>query len=406
MVQIGKPKQKYASSQQQIRDSNTLLLFNLIRKAPASRVSLAESASLSPTTVSALVDDLIAAGWIAETGPDSSAARGRKPVMLTVNASRGYIATVELLSRGYICTVYDICLNKVAGIRIRNTPYDSGSIADTIRDLLRSKRIPIYQLLGIHAMFPGMVDAANNELRYSAVIPNEDMPEPSFIQALQKRYPEAHITLSTNGSIVAFAAFISEEREAALPLLSVNIDEGIIGGVVMCDNHNETRLCFPVEIGHVLIDTDGPTCKCGNPGCLESLCSTLQLYRMMNERTDMQLTYSDSFGADCNPEAMRAICDRLLAYDPAVTAVLAEYTYMLCCGLISTVNLIGIQSIRIGGDIAMLGNMFLNMIRTTLLERFEPLNSTNSVEVELIVTDYEHVRRAMVIMSMDELFRR
>ena len=83
-----------------------------------------------------------------------------------------------------------------------------------------------------------------------------------------------------------------------------------------------------------------------------------------------------------------------------------DYVYNLCCGLVSVVNLIGVQSIRIGGDISVLGSTFLNMVRTTLHEQFYPLNSTDSIEIELINSDYEHVRCAMVIMSMDELFKR
>lgn len=405
-MRIGVSKKKYASSQQQLRDGNKLSIFNLIRKAPASRITLAKLAKLSPTTVSTLVEDLISTGWVIESETVNSTARGRRPIMLSVNASRGYIATVELLSRGYICTIYDICLNRVSGLRVRNSPCGSVNISATICELLRAKRIPLYRLLGIHVMFPGMINANTNELRFSAVISKEDMPESSFIQELEKRFPETQVLLSTNGSIIAFAEFISTEQRSSLPLLSINIDEGIIGGVVMCDRQSETRVCFPIEIGHIIIDLQGTVCKCGNHGCLEALCSTVQLFRMVNERTDMDLTYSESFGADCNLRAMEQIAQRLAQYDSALTTVLSDYVYNLCCGLVSVVNLIGVQSIRIGGDISVLGSTFLNMVRTTLHEQFYPLNSTDSIEIELINSDYEHVRCAMVIMSMDELFKR
>lgn len=405
-MRIGASKKKYSSSQQQLRDGNKLSIFNLIRKAPASRISLAKLSKLSPTTVSTLVEDLIANGWVVESETAGSTSRGRKPIILSVNASRGYIATVELLSRGYICTIYDICLNKVTGLRVRNSSCSSVNVSATICDLLRSKRIPLYRLLGIHVMFPGMVNTGTNELRFSAVISAEDMPESSFIRNLEKRFPGTQVLLSTNGSIIAFTEFISTEQRSSLPLLSISIDEGIIGGVVMCDKQSDTRVCFPVEIGHVIIDLQGNICKCGNRGCLEAICSTVQLFRMVNERTDMNLSYSDSFGADCNLEAMELIARRLIQYDSALTAVLSDYIYKLCCGIVSVVNLIGVQSIRIGGDIAVLGSTFLNMVRTMLHERFYPLNSTDSIEIELINSDYEHVRRAMVIMSMDELFKR
>lgn len=406
MIAIGMKNQAYASSQQQIRDENIMLLFNQIRKAPVSRAALAEIASLSPTTVSTLVEDLIRGGWVVETGPDVTFLRGRRPVILTVNASRGYVATVELLSRGYICTLYDICLNKISGTRIHNTEYDGASVAATIYELLKSKRIPKSQLLGTHTIFPGMIDSASGTLRFSAVIPRESMPESTFLQTLNKSFGSSHNVLSNNGSIIAYTEFISEKKQSSLPLLSVNIDEGIIGGVVMSDEQSGVRMCFPVEIGHIIVDHNGPQCKCGNAGCLEALCSTPSLFRMMNERAGMSLTYMDTFGADCNVAAMEEVAVRLRAYDSAAMTVLADYVQILCSGLVSVVNLLNIQSIRIGGDIALLNDALLNVMRSTLRDRFRPLNNNCEVEVELFTSDYEDIRRAAAIQCMDELFHK
>ena len=114
MIQIRKIIQPtYNISQQEIRHSNTRMVLNMIRDmAPISRVDLARNCSLSVSTVSNLVDGLIRDEWVVEKESVAISARGRHAVMLEVNEQRGFVATVELLSRGYICTIYDIKLHK------------------------------------------------------------------------------------------------------------------------------------------------------------------------------------------------------------------------------------------------------------------------------------------------------
>jgi len=127
MIQIRNIRQtKYVISQQELRLNNTMLVFNLIRDLmPISRIELAKRSPFSSSTISNLVDELLQNHWIVETATVQNSARGRRSTLLEVNAHRGCVATVELLGRGYICTLYDICLKKIAGTRIRNTVYDS-----------------------------------------------------------------------------------------------------------------------------------------------------------------------------------------------------------------------------------------------------------------------------------------
>ena len=390
------------SSQQVIKDQNTMLLFNLVRKTPPiSRAELARRSGLSPATVSMLIEELIANQWIQETDTVApSSERGRRPILLEVNASRGYVATVEILSRGYICSIYDICLHKIASVRCRDTASSSRQIADTLLGLARSKRIANHRLMGIHILFPGLFDAESGELGFSAVIGEADMVQRDLVEQLRRRLPQTHVMISNNAAMVAYSEFVAESLGAAAPLLAMTIYEGINAGVVLGGKE-----CMPVEAGHIIIQRNGPLCKCNNRGCLEAFCSTPALFRAINQRTSLNLDFQDDYGADCNQDAMAKVAAAFLAGDEDVAAVIKDYVYALCCGIISIVNLFAIRSVRIGGAVRSLGKPFAEMLRKTLETEFHIMTNAGALNVELFDDDYESSRQAAVMLILERIFQ-
>ena len=88
MIQIRNIKQPtYSTSQKEIKSGNTMMLFNLIRdKMPISRVNLSRNCPLAVSTVSSLVENLIQKQWIIEKETVSTSNKGRRAIMLEVNA--------------------------------------------------------------------------------------------------------------------------------------------------------------------------------------------------------------------------------------------------------------------------------------------------------------------------------
>lgn len=408
MIQIRNIRQtEYSITQQELRLNNTMLAFNLIRDLmPISRIELAKRSPFSSSTISNLVDELLQNQWIVETSTVQSSARGRRSTLLEVNAQRGYVATVELLGRGYICTIYDICLKKITGTRIRDTAYDSGSIAATIRNLMKNSHIASTLLQGIHLIYPGIVDEVSGELLSSVAFPEDDMLDRRLVIQLKKQFRDAHVMVSTNGTIIAFQEFVQHNQLPQLPLLSLNVDEAIFGGMVVSDTDKNMTFCYPIELGHLMVDYHGECCTCGNRGCLETICCTPKLFEALNARAGLNLEYSESFGSDLNTNNMSVVADLLEQGHPRVTEVLQEYTNILCMAIGSISNMLGVRSVHVGGDIALLGVPFLNMLRQTFYSHFVPLNSADRTRIELFVNDYEQVRLAATLMCLDAIFRK
>ncbi|MFQ5380652.1 MAG: ROK family protein [Dehalococcoidia bacterium] len=115
---------------------------------------------------------------------------------------------------------------------------------------------------------PGLIDADRGVV---VIAPNL----PIF-----RDFPLATTVEASLGSPVyiendASAAALGEHRYGAgrgyRHLLHATLGTGIGGGLVLDGRLYRGAQGFAGEIGHIVIDTAGPACNCGNNGCLESL---------------------------------------------------------------------------------------------------------------------------------------
>ena len=76
-------------------DMNRNLVLNVLRTGAASRADVVRSTGLSPTTVSAIVAELIESGLINEVGEGKSSG-GRPPLLLRIDDERNYIVGLKV----------------------------------------------------------------------------------------------------------------------------------------------------------------------------------------------------------------------------------------------------------------------------------------------------------------------
>ena len=388
-------------SQQVIKDRNSTRLFNLVRKmAPISRADLARISGLSPATVTVLIEELLENQWLRELTPTvTPGVRGRRPVLLEVNATAGYVATLELLSQGYICSLYDICQNKIAELRCQGDNSDVNDICQTMQHLADLRGAD--RLLGIHVLYPGLFDTETGHLGFSAIIPEETMVQEDLLDVLRSTFPQVHIMISNTSTAMAYSVYAAHAPDISVPMLALSIHEGINAGVV-----TGSHTCLPLEAGHIIIQQDGPACMCGNRGCLETLCSTPALFRNIQKKTDLNIRFRDTYGAECNQQAMAAVAEAFYKGDPAVVEVLKDFAGSLCCGIVSIANLFAVRSVYIGGSVGQLGRSFIDLLNQTLQDRFSVLTNSHQLTMDLFDDDLEASRKAAVMLTMEHIFRR
>jgi hypothetical protein len=87
-MSAGDSKPVLGASSDVVRDINRRLVLNLIRtRQPLSRADLARLSGLQRSTISLIVEGLIAEDWVLE-GPTGRLPRGRRPTFLRLNEDR------------------------------------------------------------------------------------------------------------------------------------------------------------------------------------------------------------------------------------------------------------------------------------------------------------------------------
>jgi predicted NBD/HSP70 family sugar kinase len=259
------------------RQINRRIALSFIRRqAPLSRADLARSSGLQPSTVSAIIDELIEEGWVTEG--IGHAPRGRRPRLL-LNVERAGILAVDL--RPEVTTV------GLAGVDARfveqaslQTPADANAFVAVVARTVRAMRAahPHIVCEGMGVSLPGRVDGEGRlifapNLRWGQV----------NIRALIEEAIELPVAVENAANACALAElWFGRHPEHVRNLVAVTISEGIGVGLLMNGQIVRGADSRAGEFGHVTIDEHGPRCQCGNRGCWERYASNaaaLDAYR-------------------------------------------------------------------------------------------------------------------------------
>ena len=141
------------------------------------------------------------------------------------------------------------------------------------------------------------------------------------------------------------------------------------------------------EIGHMTIDYNGPTCGCGNKGCLEAYASGPAIAAMGMKAVAQGLT--TRIGEMCEYDLNR-ITPELIARaaregDHIAQDIYERAGFYLGMAAANICVAIGPRRIVIGGGVAQVGDLLLDPIRRTLRERVSvmPVEQVEVLQSEL-----------------------
>ncbi|HOJ12033.1 MAG TPA: ROK family protein [Clostridiales bacterium] len=414
-----KREEKQAANQQLVKETNLTLIFNLInRYGPVSRADLAHITGLSPTTVSSLAEELIKNDIIIETGEGTTATSGRKPIMLEVNPAGGYIASIEMIESGFIFSLYDLKCSEVYEKKYKVSNYNSIGliIAEIVGEQLRTLGIEENKLFGICLGVPGLIDVEKNCVITSTVIPIDE--NNNFYHYIKDRFKEIPVFLGNESWFSAYA-----EKEFGIDsdirnLIFIDINVGVGAGIILNGQIFTGFLGLAGEIGHMSIDMDGPVCKCGNRGCLETMVSIPAIIRniiyeiesgknsVLKEMSKCCITkafkpnktsdpnnisnvnnvinnveINPNNGMYANGIDISLIQDAFERKDDLVMNIIELTARRLAFGITNIINLVNPEVVVIGGEITKLGPAFLEKT-THYLENMQLKPNKHKIKVK------------------------
>jgi len=140
-----------------------------------------------------------------------------------------------------------------------------------------------------------------------------------------------------------------------------------IGGVIAGDGKgHQGHEGTAGEIGHQTIDPDGPSCNCGNHGCLEAFAR------------------ADRIAEACGTATAAEAVERARAGDQAAIDGLERVGRYLGIGIGNMITVISPDRVVIGGGVSAAGDLLLASARDEIRRR---VRTTSITEVELVIAE-------------------
>ncbi len=280
---------KTTGDQQLVKRINCSVLLRLLRVQPGlSRAQLASQSGLTKSTVSLLVRELIDEDWLTETAVTPStghAGQGRPSTPLQINVqSRGMIGVeiaVDCLRVAAVSLLGDVLWSAQVPLASRLPSDVCAQAAQQVARAHAELRSRGMRLLGVGLGLPGAFDDATGVVRFAPNLGwrNVDFL-PQIAQALGKAgLPNVPVHVQNEADTAALSEYEFADFDTEEALIFVTCDVGVGAGIVLNDRLFTGMQGMAGEIGHSILQIDGPLCSCGRRGCAETFIGAQALAR-------------------------------------------------------------------------------------------------------------------------------
>jgi predicted NBD/HSP70 family sugar kinase len=338
-----------------LRQLNRLRIVDFLRiNGTASRAELSRRTGLSRSTVSTLVTDLQRRGIVVEQ-PGQFAGEGqpgRPAALLQLDPSAGAAIGVDFDHDRLRVAVSDLSRIVLAEATEHfDVDHDAvGALdlaADLVEQLLDEVGIGHDRVIGTGMGLAGPIDHKRAALHKSTVLPG--WVDIDAGAELERRLGTT-VYVDNDANLGALAEVTLGAGRNARFAAYIQIGSGVGAGMVVDGRPYRGARGTAGEIGHVVVDPQGPLCRCGNRGCLETVASTGALVGLINASRGRELTVQEMIEEALNGDVgcRRAITDA------------GQVVGRVVAGL---VNLFSPEMVVIGGDLGEAGELLLDPLR-------------------------------------------
>jgi predicted NBD/HSP70 family sugar kinase len=351
------------ATRQHTKEHNRILVLKTIMGVECiSRAEIARATSLTPTTVSDIVADLLAEGLVDEVGVGSSVG-GKSPILLGLVEDSRWLIGLDLAHnqfRGAVVNLRGKIRNLVTiPVNDRNGEDALALVYDILDQLVGEATQP---LLGIGVGTPGLVNTAEGVVINAVNLNWKNLP---LTKLLQERYRLPVYVLNDSQAAAIGEYTYGKDHHADEHLVVINVRHGIGAGIVINGSLFQGDGGSAGEIGHVVVVPQGGLpCRCGNYGCLETVASAQAIVKRM--RTLAGQAPDTGVSASTQPVSLETIEQAYKAGDTLANQVVTEAGQSMGKAIAGLVGVLNINKIVLSGDMTLFGEPWLITIVETM----------------------------------------
>lgn len=343
--------ERYGINNTHLKNRNRGLVLQIVAGGHVSRAGITKRIKLTKMTVTNIVNELIADGYIEETETEETETVGRNPVILGI-APKAPLAVGVYLSRTQLSVI-------VSDLKLQVVYQNSQPLENETRDTLIKKLFDLTdqaieyvkgqklnsRLLGIGVSAIGQLDSKTGMiLRPTNFFGITDLP---IVNLISGRY-SLPTFLKNDMDASALAEKFFGQGAPLTNFIYLGITHGIGSGIISNNTLYQDSSSFVGEIGHMSIKFDGAYCSCGKCGCLEVYANIpVILDRLREASGNSELRCQDFDQISAAPE-----CD----------GIFRDVIQKLAVALVNAVNLLDPACIIMGHEGAFIPLPYLGLL--------------------------------------------
>jgi len=241
-----------------------------------------------------------------------------------------------------------------------------------VRDAVDEADLSMKQVAGLGIGAPGAVDFKSGTVIFA---PNMEGWKDVPLKKELEKHLGVPVFVENDANIAVLGVQVAELKSKPQDVVGIFVGTGIGGGLIV---HGELYSGFnhtAGEIGHMVVDVNGPKCGCGNKGCFEAVASRTAIFQRIKagikdgEKTLLTEMLGDGL-EDLRSGDLRKAIRRGDKFVSKVVEQAAEY---IGIGVANLVNVLGPEVVVLGGGvIEALSDEMMSVITKTAKEHAMP----------------------------------
>lgn len=320
---------------------NRAVVLDLVRRfGPIPKTDLADRSGLAASSVLNIISSLSRQGLVRTVGFGPSTG-GRPPALIELNPEARYAAGVNIHSAGVEAVLLNLAGDIVGrtGLPVQNGP-GAESVADTAVEAVE-------QVLRLAHVDPGRILGAG----IGVADPDVD---PSLPARLERKLG-LPVALDRSANLCALAEYrhgVGKDSPRDT-LAYVYADEAVSVGLIVDGKLFRGRNGQAGDLGHTVVDVNGPLCRCGSYGCLDTLASIRSIIRRVvsNGKLMGAPDLHPGFTGDWDAVSFAAVTQALERGDAVVETIFNQSIAYLSLGITNLIRLLQPQRVVVGGQL-------------------------------------------------------
>ena len=225
---------------------------------------------------------------------------------------------------------------------------------------------------------PGTANSETGVIEYSNNLGFLNFP----VVELMKTHINKPCYVENDANAAAYGEFVAGAAKGANDAVCITLGTGVGGGIIINKKIYSGFNFAGAEIGHTVINVDGPQCTCGRRGCFEVYSSATGLIRMTNEAIAKHPESILKEEADDHGKvSARTAFNAMRRGDAAAKQVVDDYIKYLACGIANTINIFQPDILCIGGGVCNEGDPLLLPLKELVAKEVYTRNSEKNTEI-------------------------